>query len=54
MEHIEKRKKSRLKTAISAFGPAWIISAVAAGPGTTLSVAKAGGSGPKFYDLWQA
>lgn len=44
MEYIEKRKKSRLKTAISAFGPAWVISAVAAGPGTTLSVAKAGGT----------
>ncbi len=28
----------------ASFGPAWVISAVAAGPGTTLSVAKAGGT----------
>ncbi len=33
-----------LKRMISTLGPAWIISAVAAGPGTTLSVAKAGGT----------
>ncbi len=33
-----------LKRLMSSFGPAWLISAVAAGPGTTLSVAKAGGS----------
>jgi manganese transport protein len=44
MEHIEKRKISRFRTAVAAFGPAWVISAVAAGPGTTLSVAKAGGT----------
>ncbi len=35
----------------ASFGPAWVISAVAAGPGTTLSVAKAGGA--YGYDfLW--
>ncbi|MCK5784057.1 MAG: Nramp family divalent metal transporter [Desulfobacterales bacterium] len=34
----------RFKKIVLSFGPAWIISAVAAGPGTTLSVAKAGGS----------
>ncbi|MFK5953472.1 MAG: Nramp family divalent metal transporter [Desulfobacterium sp.] len=34
----------RFKRIILSFGPAWIISAVAAGPGTTLSVAKAGGT----------
>ncbi len=34
----------RIKRLIVSFGPAWIISAVAAGPGTTLSVAKAGGT----------
>jgi manganese transport protein len=44
MEYIEKRKISRFRTAVAAFGPAWVISAVAAGPGTTLSVAKAGGT----------
>ncbi len=43
MEHAEKIKTSRIKETLSAFGPAWLISAVAAGPGTTLSVAKAGG-----------
>ncbi len=43
MEHVEKIKTSRIKGILSAFGPAWLISAVAAGPGTTLSVAKAGG-----------
>ncbi len=34
----------RFKRMVLSFGPAWIISAVAAGPGTTLSVAKAGGT----------
>lgn len=34
----------RFKRIALSFGPAWIISAVAAGPGTTLSVAKAGGT----------
>ncbi len=34
----------RFKKIVLSFGPAWIISAVAAGPGTTLSVAKAGGT----------
>ncbi|ACN16869.1 MntH [Desulforapulum autotrophicum HRM2] len=43
MEHVEKIKKSRIQGMLSGFGPAWLISAVAAGPGTTLSVAKAGG-----------
>ncbi len=43
MEHVEKKSVSTLKKMMAAFGPAWIISAVAAGPGTTLSVAKAGG-----------
>ncbi len=44
MEEIQTIKPSRLKGILSAFGPAWLISAVAAGPGTTLSVAKAGGT----------
>jgi len=42
MESITTRP--RIKRIILSFGPAWIISAVAAGPGTTLSVAKAGGT----------
>ena len=37
-------KSFSLKSAAASFGPAWVISAVAAGPGTTLSVAKAGGT----------
>lgn len=45
---MEKSKKMKERITLgkrfSAFGPAWIISAVAAGPGTTLSVAKAGGT----------
>ena len=50
MEHVEK-KSFWLARLISTFGPAWVISAVAAGPGTTLSVAKAGGT--YGYDfLW--
>ncbi|MDX9963393.1 Nramp family divalent metal transporter [Desulfobacter postgatei] len=50
-EHISSGKGMSLKRMISALGPAWIISAVAAGPGTTLSVAKAGGT--YGYDfLW--
>ncbi len=44
-------KGMSFKRILSALGPAWIISAVAAGPGTTLSVAKAGGT--YGYDfLW--
>lgn len=43
MEHAEKRP-FHLSRLTSALGPAWVISAVAAGPGTTLSVAKAGGT----------
>jgi manganese transport protein len=42
MEQINR--PSGVKRLILSFGPAWIISAVAAGPGTTLSVAKAGGT----------
>lgn len=34
----------KFKDIVKNFGPAWVISAVAAGPGTTLSVAKAGGT----------
>ncbi|WP_022666185.1 Nramp family divalent metal transporter [Desulfospira joergensenii] len=43
MEDAEKRIFN-IGNLFSAFGPAWVISAVAAGPGTTLSVAKAGGT----------
>ena len=50
-QHMPPPKNKRFKRIISTLGPAWIISAVAAGPGTTLSVAKAGGT--YGYDfLW--
>lgn len=50
-QHRSSGKSMSFKRFISALGPAWIVSAVAAGPGTTLSVTKAGGT--YGYDfLW--